>query len=797
MTEHYVPRDTWRVAEIHYFRVPRERWELMVLRACQSGANAVSSYIPWLHHEPVEGTVDLRGDTLAERDLVGFIEVCAAAGLGFIAKPGPFCDSEMLGGGVPTWLIEANPQWWAIQHDGVPYRHSDSYDPRLSYDSPGYQQRAAEWLRAVARALRPFVGSTLWAWQIDNEAPGDGMLVHESDDAPSPLRADFADPGRWQRWLSSQYGTIASLNAAWSSAHESFDDVALPLQWTPPAGAEEMRRWIDIDRFADHQIGSGLSVWAAVVRDELGESVPVFHDWLCMPWQLSGMLIEPGVMADSCTWVGQNVYAENVDPERMIAGTNWYRMNDEEYVHHAWWRTRLCHTLSPAGMPHLVPEISARQAFYLQCCLVGGMDAPCLYMLHSSDPEPAAIGAFQRWAEEAPVLPDGSVFPWWWNMRTLFLCLQAGGGDLAASPLAAPLAIAYDHAGERLARFNGLIPGGGFVDNSQLATLAGSANSSAAGLALARALVDAGVEFDVVDVSRSTIDCYPAVVVPATTVMSRAGQQRLADRAQASPGSVRLAGEPPERDEWLQPCSLLAELPTFEWPGASGLGVDVAVRVGASGRRYVTVVNRSAETWGGVVSNLPVTVAAASVSWMMLDPVDEGAPGEVAAALLHGTDARVGAVRSSAGQTAIARLGDSWHVLHSESCTVVVPAAAGLMAWRVTLAGKVLRAGEVAADGAMALIHLDDRGHTDRYVFGGRDAAEAVAEPVRHYQLSTLAAVDEMCAAIGVSPAEVTHRLRRVRSAMAAGSATAEQMALIDPLTRIAVRMNDLRLGES
>ena len=74
-------RDTWRIAEIHYFRVPRERWDLMVLRARQSGANAVSSYIPWIHHEPVDGTVDLTGTTLAERDLVGFVEVCAAAGL--------------------------------------------------------------------------------------------------------------------------------------------------------------------------------------------------------------------------------------------------------------------------------------------------------------------------------------------------------------------------------------------------------------------------------------------------------------------------------------------------------------------------------------------------------------------------------------------------------------------------------------------------------------------------------------------------------------------------------------------
>jgi beta-galactosidase GanA len=32
--------------EVHYFRVPRERWELMLARARQMGADAVSSIVP-------------------------------------------------------------------------------------------------------------------------------------------------------------------------------------------------------------------------------------------------------------------------------------------------------------------------------------------------------------------------------------------------------------------------------------------------------------------------------------------------------------------------------------------------------------------------------------------------------------------------------------------------------------------------------------------------------------------------------------------------------------------------------
>jgi hypothetical protein len=574
--------DTWRVVEIHYYRVPRERWDLMILRARQSGANAVSTYIPWLHHEPVDGTLDLDGRSLPERDLVGFVRACADAGLGFIAKPGPFCDAEMLGGGVPTWLIEAHPDWWAKRYDGRTMRHSDSFDPRLSYDSPGYQARAGEWLRAVAGALAQFAGSTLWAWQIDNEAPGDGMLVHEADEAASPLRADYADPSRWTEWLAADYGSIDALNDAWGTAHASFADVPMPRQWDSPGTVEAVRPWLDLDRFADAQIASGLVSFTASVRSVLGDSVLLFHDWLCMPHPLASMMVDPAVLSEPVGWLGQNVYAEDVDAAEMIAGTDWYRMNDAEYVHHAWWRTRLAHTLSDPGLPHLVPEISARQAFYLQCSLVGGMDAPCIYMLHSSEPEPVAIGSFQRWAEEAPILPDGTALPWWWNLRCLFLALEAGGADLAASPLTASVAIATDQAGERLARYDGSIAGVAVAPNGELHTLAADASAARAGLAIAHRLVAAGVELDVVDAARGDLDGYERVIVPDVTVMSRVAQERLARVADARVGAVRLAGRAPTHDEQLRPCALLDGLPTWSPPTATGLGVDVGRRTAGS-----------------------------------------------------------------------------------------------------------------------------------------------------------------------------------------------------------------------
>ena len=805
-----LPDDTIRAVEVHYHRVPHHRWELMLLRAVQSGANAVSTYVPWIHHAPEPAVLDLTGATAPERDLVGFVERCAAHGLGFIAKPGPFCDSEMLGGGVPTWLIEAHPDWWAVRHDGRPYRHGDSDDPRLSYDHPDALAASCDWIRSVCEVLEPFAPTegrpgALWAVQIDNEAPGDGMWIHEDGVAPSPIRADLADVHRWRAFLADRYGGVETLDRAWGTSHGSLDEVALPGPWDAPATLEDLRRWLDLDRYADHQVATGLGAYAAAVREVLDDRVPLFHDLLCMPWPLAGLLIDPTVLADTCGWVGQNVYAEGVDPERMIAGTAWYRMNDEEYVHHAWWRTRLCHTLSPAGLPHLVPEISARQAFYLQCALVGGMDAPCIYMLHASEPEPVGVGAFERWAEEAPVLPDGTVLEWWWNLRCLFLCLAAGGPDLAASPLEAPVAIVADHAGERLARWAGPIAGAGWPDGAPPAAPAAGSNTSAAGIRLARRLVDAGVPFDVVTADRDRLDGYELVIVPDTRVLSRVARDRLARLASTRPGCVVLDGAPPELDEDLEPLEPLVapSVPDLDrLPGrrATPAGVDVGVRTGPSGRRYVTVVNRTTDRVALDADGVSVAAGAASVTWFAHDR------GEVVAALLHGEDASVGSVTSSQGQVAVARMDGPdgapvWHVVAEERTRVRLPGLGdGAVAVRATLAGAVIDLGPIDPAG-LRFVHLDDAGRTDRVLVGdpaaARAAADATVAPVVEYIVGALARVEADAAELGLSGAEVVDRIRRIRSARIAGTAGPEDLELLDRLMPIAARANDIRLGVS
>jgi beta-galactosidase GanA len=92
--------------EFHYSRVPRARWheELRLMRA--SGLTTVSTYVFWIHHEPVRGEVSFDGAL----DLAAFVETAGRVGLDVIVRVGPWCHGEVRNGGLPDWVLETAPQ---------------------------------------------------------------------------------------------------------------------------------------------------------------------------------------------------------------------------------------------------------------------------------------------------------------------------------------------------------------------------------------------------------------------------------------------------------------------------------------------------------------------------------------------------------------------------------------------------------------------------------------------------------------------------------------------------------------
>ena len=88
-------RDDFFVSgEFHYFRVPHDDWRRRMRMFKESGGTALATYIPWLIHEPEEGSI-LFGDR-PERDLAGFLKMAAEEGLKVIVRPGPYQYSELV-----------------------------------------------------------------------------------------------------------------------------------------------------------------------------------------------------------------------------------------------------------------------------------------------------------------------------------------------------------------------------------------------------------------------------------------------------------------------------------------------------------------------------------------------------------------------------------------------------------------------------------------------------------------------------------------------------------------------------
>ncbi|GAA3541207.1 hypothetical protein GCM10022419_021690 [Nonomuraea rosea] len=145
-------RSLWRdgrpwipvTGEMHYSRVPRERWEQTLRLMKAGGVTVVSTYVFWIHHqerrdqEPVfEGGLDV----------AAFVRMCHAAGLEVIVRVGPWCHGEARNGGLPDWVVPARS------------------------DDPAYLEEVRAWFGHLGRQVGPLCGAggPIIGIQLENE----------------------------------------------------------------------------------------------------------------------------------------------------------------------------------------------------------------------------------------------------------------------------------------------------------------------------------------------------------------------------------------------------------------------------------------------------------------------------------------------------------------------------------------------------------------------------------------------------------------------------------------------------
>ncbi|NUR59081.1 MAG: cellulase family glycosylhydrolase, partial [Catenulispora sp.] len=155
--------------EFHYFRLPSPSLWLDIFQKMKAaGFNATSLYFDWGYHSPAPGVYDFTG----VRDVDELLDMAQQAGLYVIARPAPYINAEVDGGGLPAWL-------------GTKNVHNRTDDPAfLSY--------ADQWLTQIdailARHQLTNGTGTVIAYQVENEyyngsATGRAYMQHLEDKA--------------------------------------------------------------------------------------------------------------------------------------------------------------------------------------------------------------------------------------------------------------------------------------------------------------------------------------------------------------------------------------------------------------------------------------------------------------------------------------------------------------------------------------------------------------------------------------------------------------------------------------
>ncbi len=206
--------------EIHYFRIPFNKWRMHLRRAREANLNSVSTYIPWRWHEYTQGKFDFTGSTIRERNLLLFLKMAREEGLYLFLRAGPICHAELLDDGLPGWLFDDYPQICLKKADG-----SFAEKPLVSFYHPTYRNFVRKWYEKIMPIIASHQisnGGNVILLQLDNEISMPNWLSKQPDHShkTKSLYRDF---------LKKKYGCIENLNKAYHSHFKDFSKIDLPV----------------------------------------------------------------------------------------------------------------------------------------------------------------------------------------------------------------------------------------------------------------------------------------------------------------------------------------------------------------------------------------------------------------------------------------------------------------------------------------------------------------------------------------------------------------------------------------
>jgi len=255
-------------AEMHYWRVPKDKW-IRCLEAIRDARLAVvSTYVPWNLHEYEEGRFDFDGSSDEQADLVGFLELCRKLDMHVILRPGPWICAEWPNGGYPDYLFN-HPDMLALDSTGRTVEAGNSVrlrnDHVISYSNQRFLDFVERYYRALVDDVRDWMypDGPVFLIQLDNETSwcfrGD---AYTTDYNSQIIKKEYP------RFLEEKHGRIARLNEVYGGAtYQSFDQVGPPRQYSATA-PQDLVQYFDWADFKEQQ----LLDYHSALRDMLEQS---------------------------------------------------------------------------------------------------------------------------------------------------------------------------------------------------------------------------------------------------------------------------------------------------------------------------------------------------------------------------------------------------------------------------------------------------------------------------------------------------------------------------------------------
>lgn len=534
-----------------YYRDRPELWAPKLKRMREAGIEVVTFYIPWRHHLARGGEFVFSGED--NRNVLGFIDRIAGAGLLAIAKPGPFVHAEIQLGGLPDRLSPTNAPSIAgvLAADEKPLSCMDSALP--SGADPVFSKEAQAWLTAVAdqvlkKNLHP--RGPVVAVQLGNE----GLY---SDVSMGIDAYDYAEPAlrRFRDFLAGKYRTIECLNNRHGTSWRAFEDVPAVRTWkdAPLTALQDWGEW------SERYLAGVFGAWSKSLG-EVPKVVNIPPPALTASAGLDAWLsrVRPerfdGIQYGFTSWAGNVMRDEKAFLSYVLAAKRRRGPNLEENWGFLWSDPACADPVTPAYHALLALAAGATGFNVYTACATDAwgptIAADNGFLSRASNPHAYAA----PYASEAPIGARGEPGR---KFETLQLLTHFLGREGTALTGCAPRKDAAWAV---------------YAPNSAVAAWNPPASERRSGLRLplpsseglarfAESCIDRGAAFGLVDLesaSDAALAAWPRIVLSGSFFMSADVQEKLARYVEGG-GTLGLFWEAPACDENLAACGILKD----------------------------------------------------------------------------------------------------------------------------------------------------------------------------------------------------------------------------------------------